>query len=307
MEKVNFAGHELRRWRVGHSTFLALPEKGARLMNWNLTLGDGSVRDVLYWPEDADFGNIAQVRGGNPILFPFNARSYDRGDIHFWRAADGVRRPMPMHGLARQGEFTVTHADATGFTALYQPDAAAREAYPYDYEFTVRYRFESLGLICELSLQNRGSEPLPWSAGHHFYFTLPWSEGMQRSDYSIRLPAAERCKQDFTTGSLKPGPELPEVVNLAAPELIDTIHLGLTRNTVVFGEHGHAGDVIVTLGADPVPPPDAAIVTWSGGAEVPFYCVEPWMGPPNAVEHKRGFHHVAPGQTQTFTVAVRVK
>src|SRR5690606_41389577 len=89
MEKVSFGGETLLRWRVGHSTFLALPEKGARLMNWNIALGDGSVRDVLYWPEDADLSKIASVRGGNPILFPFNARSYDRGDIHFWRAADG--------------------------------------------------------------------------------------------------------------------------------------------------------------------------------------------------------------------------
>ncbi len=25
--------------------------------------------------------------------------------------------------------------------------------------------------------------PIPWSAGHHFYFTLPWSEGARRGDY----------------------------------------------------------------------------------------------------------------------------
>jgi D-hexose-6-phosphate mutarotase len=74
MEKIPYQGQTLTRWRVGNSTFLALPERGARLMNWNITLGDGSVRDVLYWPEHADFGNFAKVRGGNPILFPFNAR-----------------------------------------------------------------------------------------------------------------------------------------------------------------------------------------------------------------------------------------
>jgi galactose mutarotase-like enzyme len=63
----------------------------------------------------------------------------------------------------------------------------------------------------------------------------------------------------------------------------------------------------VTLGAENVPPPDAAIVTWTESATAPFYCVEPWMGPPNSPEHKCGLHHVAPGQTETFTVAVRVK
>ncbi|MEO6753506.1 MAG: hypothetical protein ABIP85_17145, partial [Chthoniobacteraceae bacterium] len=32
MEKIPFQGQTLTRWRVGNSTFLALPEKGARLM-----------------------------------------------------------------------------------------------------------------------------------------------------------------------------------------------------------------------------------------------------------------------------------
>ena len=111
MEKVSYQGQTLTRWRVGNSTFLALPEKGARLMNWNITLGDGTVRDVLYWPENADFSDIAKVRGGNPILFPFNGRCFDQGEIFFWRAADGVRRPMPIHGIARQGVMSLGRGD----------------------------------------------------------------------------------------------------------------------------------------------------------------------------------------------------
>ena len=83
MENVSYQGQTLKRWRVGNSTFLAMPEKGARLMSWTITLGDGSVRDVLYWPENANLGEIAKVRGGNPILFPFSARSFDRGEIAF--------------------------------------------------------------------------------------------------------------------------------------------------------------------------------------------------------------------------------
>ena len=124
MEKVPYQGQTLTRWKVGNSTFLALPEKGARLMNWNLTLGDGSVRDVLYWPENADFSDIAKVRGGNPILFPFNGRCFDQGEIFFWRAADGVRRAIPLHGIARQGDFKVNHLDARGFSAVFVPAMA---------------------------------------------------------------------------------------------------------------------------------------------------------------------------------------
>ena len=306
MEKVPYLGANLTRWRVGQSTFLAWPEKGARLMNWNVTLGAGSVRDVLYWPELNSLDDFHRVRGGNPILFPFNARVFDQGDIHFWKAADGVRRVMPMHGLARQGDFRVTHCDPTGFTALYLPNDEARACYPYDYEFTVRYRFEPLGLVCEFTLFTRGTAPLPWSAGHHFYFTLPWSEGLRRSDYSIRIPATRRVRQD-AKGQLIPGPTLKEIENLDHPELIDAIHLGLKDNTVIFGERGHAGDVVMKIGTAKVPAPDATFVTWSESATAPYYCVEPWMGPPNAPEHKTGLHFVPPGLTQTFTVSIGIK
>lgn len=306
MEKVPYQGQTLTRWRVGHSTFLALPERGARLMNWNVTLGDGSVRDVLYWPENADFSDFAKVRGGNPILFPFNARVFDRGDIHFWRAADGVRRVMPMHGLARQGDFKVTRLDSRGFVAQFVPGEEARQCYPFEYEFTVTYRFDAVALSCEFALTNLGREPLPWSAGHHFYFTLPWSESTTRADYMIRIPATKRLRQD-TTGALVAGPLLQTDESLGNPALIDTLHTGLRSNEVVFGEKGRPGDVIMRLGTEKVPPPNATIVTWTFSDDAPYYCVEPWMGPPNAPEHKTGLAFVAPGDTQRFAVTVAIR
>jgi galactose mutarotase-like enzyme len=306
MERIPYLGHTIYRWQVGPSTFLAAPEKGARLMHWNVTLGDGSVRDLILWPELDKLDAFATVRGGNPILFPFNGRCFDQGEIFHWRAADGVRRPMPLHGIARQGQFDVTRLDARGFSARFVPGAEARECYPYDYEFTVTYRFEPLGLSCEFALANLGREPLPWSAGHHFYFTLPWSEGTTRADYMIRIPAGKRLRQD-KTGALVAGPQLNADESLANPALVDTIHTALRSNEVVFGEKDRPGDVVVRLGTEKVPPPQATLVTWTFADDSPYYCVEPWMGPPNAPEHKVGLHHVAPGDTQKFTVGVSVR
>jgi galactose mutarotase-like enzyme len=306
MEKISYQGRTLTRWRVGSSTFLALPEEGARLMNWNLTFGDGSVRDVLHWPEQTDFSNLAKVRGGNPILFPFNARTFDRGAIHHWRAADGVRRPMPMHGLARQGKFKLTRLDARGFAAQFLPDDEARAAYPFDYEFTVDYRFEPLGLTCQFTLENLGKQPLPWCAGHHFYFTMPWNEGAARSDYRIRIPASRWLRQD-AAGQLIAGPPLQSEESLGNPSLVDTFHTHLRGNEAIFGKPGVPGAVVVRLGTEKVPPPDATFVTWTQADDSPFYCVEPWMGPANAAEHQTGLHLVPPGKTQNFVVAVAVR
>ena len=307
MEKISYLGATLLRWQVGPSTFLALPEHGARLMNWNVTLGDGSVRDVIYWPELTTLDEVYKVRGGNPILFPFGGRCFDDGEIYFWRAADGVRRPMPLHGIARQGAFRLMHAGERGFTAQFVPGEEARACYPFDYEFTVSYRFEPLGLFCEFALKNLGAAPLPWSAGHHFYFTLPWSDGLKRSDYTIRIPATRTFRQDFKNGQLVPGPRLGAEENLAGKDLIDCVHSGLRSREVVFGDKAGAGRIILGHGVERVPPPDAALVTWTAADDSPFYCVEPWMGPPNAAGHKAGLHHVPVGGSQNFLVEIRVQ
>jgi galactose mutarotase-like enzyme len=306
MEKIPYFGQSLLRWRVGGSTFMALPEKGARLMNWNIEMGDGSVRDVIQWPEIASLAEFTKARGGNPILFPFCARSFDKGEIGFWRDAKGVRRPIPIHGVARQGEFRTTRVDATGFEAVFVPGEEAVVSYPFRYEFRVAYRFSAFGLTCNLSLENLGDEPLPWSAGHHFYFKLPWTEGSKRGDYIIRIPAASTLRQD-ASGNLIPGPKLALDEPMDNPALIDTFHAALRSPEVAFGEKGHPGDIVVRLGSEAAAPADAVFVTWTLADDSPYYCVEPWMGPANAPETKKGLHYVAPGAQETFTVSVAVR
>jgi len=305
MERIPYLGHTIFKWQVGASSFLALPEMGARLMNWNVTLGDGSMRDVIYWPEVKNLDTIGSVRGGNPILFPFCARSYDQGKIHHWRAADGIRRPMPMHGLARQGKFRIIRLDEGGFSAQYLPDAEAQAAYPYDYEFVVSYRFDPRGLFVELQLTNLGSQPMPWSAGHHFYFTLPWSAGRYRQDYLFETTATRQFQRD-ERGGLVPFTRASAREPLANPNLIDLIHTGLRREVFSVTEIPTGNHLRFRSGMANSPASDLAVVTWTADEKSPYYCIEPWMGPPNAAETKGGLHSVAPGQTQKFYVEVTI-
>ena len=306
MEKIPYFGQTLIRWQVGGSTFLALPEKGGRLMNWNIEMPDGSVRDVVHWPEISSLAEFHKARGGNPILFPFCGRSFDRGDVGFWRDAQGVRRPMPTHGIARQGDFGATRIDPGGFETVFVPGVEASECYPFQYEFRVDYRFSAFALTCKLTLENLGEQPLPWSAGHHFYFKLPWSEGSARGDYLIQIPSGERLRQD-AAGHIVPGPQLGPIEGMDSPDLVDTFHAALRGPEVVFGEEGQPGDVAIRLGTDPIPSPDATFVTWTQSGDSPFYCVEPWMGPANAQEHGRGLHLVPGGASESFTVSVAVR
>lgn len=305
METIDFQGVPLRRWTCGPSSYLARPELGARLMNWNLRMADGSVRDVIHWPEGTDWTNFAKIRGGNPILFPFSARTFHKGQIGQWKDAQGTVRPMPVHGFARGGQFETLALDETGFTAELKPDAAAQAAYPFNYRFTVRYVFEAVSFKVYLRLDNLGDEPILWSAGHHFYFTLHWHAGLRRSDYRFEIPA-KKCFTHAPDGTLRPVDKGWEQDNsFGDPANSDRIYTRLKGDTAVFGPNGGEEDVgIRILGDSDTYSTWNAFVVWTESPDSPFYCVEPWMGPPNSPEHGKGLHAVGGGESATFGVEV---
>lgn len=288
-------------FELGSSRFRIAPECGFRLMRWSLTTAAGC-RDILYWQE-GDTVPFHKIRGGNPLLFPFAGRSFDRGIEDHWRAPDGGRLPMPRHGFARDGRFEVVARDSHHIAAVLIPDEAARAAYPFDYTFTASYTFEELAFTVVLQLENHGDAPIPWSAGHHFYFTLPWHAAARRKDYRLNMEA-RKCAYHGPDGKLVMQKDRESCHDLSDTNLLDRIHWNLRHNRVSFGPKGGEEDVHLIIGDDPVPPKGTALVTWSESADAPYYCIEPWMGPPNAAAHGKGLHWVGPGESSGFTVQV---
>jgi galactose mutarotase-like enzyme len=291
-----------RTFTVGSSRFRIAPEAGFRLMTWTLRTASGT-RDILYWPENTGQTPFPKIRGGNPLLFPFAGRSFDRGVDGHWRAPDGNRLPMPRHGFARQGTFAVVSANDSHITGKLVPSTGALAAYPYDYTFEVTYRFEELGFTVEMALANHGDSPIPWSAGHHFYFQLPWHKAARRADYRLNMEA-RKCAYQGPDGKLIMERDRESCHDLANTDLLDRIHWELRHNRIAFGPKGGEEDIHIQIGDDPVPPKGTALVTWSESTEAPYYCIEPWMGPPNAAEHGKGLHWVGPGEREAFTVQV---
>jgi len=305
MEEIEYLGKTIRRWQVGASTFLVAPEIGARLMNWNISYPDGTFRDIISWPELDNADQIPKARGGNPILFPFSARTFDQGEIHFWKDPSGQRRPMPMHGFARAGAFETFRVNETGFAARLVPDSETKRAYPFEYDFEVVYRFAEKEMTVELRLRNNDTVPIPWSAGHHFYFNLPWLEGTDRRDYEIEIPARKACRH-AADGSLFEASPPKRADSIANPELIDRIHYDLSQSKVVCRCLADDSKIEIETGAERKPHSEYAVVTWTESDTAPFFCIEPWMGPPNSPETKVGLHTVNPGDREAFSVTVKV-
>ena len=305
METFEKDGKTFQRWRVGASTFTACMTLGARLMSWTIDFA-GTRRDVIHWPENANWADYRRIRGGNPVLFPFMGRNFADGKKFFWKDPDGNVRPMPQHGFAVDGEFEIVESSASAVKCKFIPSASAREGYPFDYEFFVTYRFRELSLECDFELVNLGEKRIPWCAGHHFYFAMPWHKNLARKDYVLAIDA-KKFWHHASDGKLVKADEPARPLSFGDLAICDLIYTKLKTNRVAFGPRGGEENIVVKVGENEIPSPWTTVVTWSETEDAPYYCVEPWMGAPNSPEHGNGLHWVEPGASEKFSVSVSLE
>ena len=224
----------------------------------------------------------------------------------YWPDADGTVRPMPMHGFARNNTFALIETDDNGFVAELTPSADDREAYPYEYRFRVHYTFKERSLQVIMTLENIDQQPILWSAGHHFYFALPWKPKTSREDYHFSIPARS-CYTHSPDGSLSPVKPFNSKDSFGNPENNDRIFTELEADCACVDLTDSDEKIHVRILQDTnTASLENAFVIWSESVDSPFYCVEPWMGPPNSAEHGKGLHTVAPGEQARFAVEVSI-
>ena len=106
-------------------------------------------------------------------------------------------------------------------------------------------RETSLELFLRITFEfeNRDVQPLPWCAGHHFYFTLPWHPGLGRRDYVVKIPSKKQWRH-AADGKLVPFAELKglEAIGFDHPQLSDCIFTNL-KSRLHIAEQSDDADV----------------------------------------------------------------
>ncbi len=97
-----------------------------------------------------------------PVLFPVIARNL-RDEI----TVDGIRYPMPKHGLAKDRIFEVENLAEDSLTLLFKSDAESKKSYPFDFEFRVTYSLSGKKLTQSYEVTNLGEKALYYSVGAH--------------------------------------------------------------------------------------------------------------------------------------------
>lgn len=304
MDKISYQNQDIRRWDVGPSTFLASPEQGALLLNWHLNMGDGSVRDVIHWPESLNGKGLREIHGGIPILFPFAGKCFHKGEPNKWSPVMNSTKSMPMHGFAKDADFLVRSIDQSGFEVEMVQNEKNRDSYPFEYTFTVIYHFLELSLQISLVLENEGRTPIPWSAGLHPYFQVPWRKDLTQADHQISVPAKKVFQYQDDGNMIKKTPSNDYSYQLDTTDLVNNIfyetiepkaEISLLNGeeTLRISEVGGA-----TAGSR------LTFVSWTK-PNAPYFCLEPWMSPPNSPGNET-IRMVGPSARDEFTIEIEL-
>jgi galactose mutarotase-like enzyme len=300
MSKVSFQGQTVHELRDGNSQVLMAPQFGARLLKW--TVGK---REIIFWPENADWSSrdsIAHTRGGNPILFPFLGRHYVNGELGKWRDESGGVRDLPMHGFARVLPFQEIESDARHLRMRLETSEQTRTMYPFEFRFDVVYRLTGSTLEAIFETSNLGSTPLPYYAGHHFYFAIAHAA---RADWQIELPCKTWGRQN-ADGSPRLFPAQNNATTLADSDLIDRFHLDFYQPGVTL-QNATKNEKIILDWPQEYSRLWHDVTTWTGAPDADYYCVEPWLGLPDAIHHGHGLRHVAPNATEASRCRIRAE
>ena len=191
-----------------------------------------------------------------------------------------------------------------------------KERYPFDFEFTVAYRFENRMLSVGFTVKNTGSAEMPFAVGGHPAFNCPLEKDERFEDYDVIFAKKETasCPQqnpetrllDFSdrVPVLQDQDVLPMDHKLFANDVLVFDRLHSDAVTLKSRKTGHG----VRLGFAHFP----FLGIWSAEGGAPFVALEPWTGCSTAPDEgddllqKRNMMHLNPGDSRSigFTVTI---
>ena len=229
---------------------------GAEAVAWSI-----SDRAVL-WP-----GDDRWWPGSAPVLFPVCGASRN-GRVRHGETDVG----MPLHGFAKDADFSVTAQTDDAVTLSLSDDAGTRALFPYPFRLTIRYALSEQTLTQTLTVANTGDAPMPYALGVHPGFTL--ADGLGE----IAFEKAEAAEVPVIIDRLFSDQRQPSGIDgtrlSRSPALFERVGSlcllnAASRSLTMTGPDGHG----LTATFDGFP----HIVLWAPPG-APFVAIEGWTG-----------------------------
>lgn len=250
--------------------------------------------DSEIWPRQA------------PVLFPIVGKLKDNC---YKFGENGYT--LPQHGFARDSEFNLLSQGPQELCFELSSDETSKAAFPFDFNFKLRYFLKNNNLLCSYAVKNTGNGPMYFSLGAHPGFNISLSK--LRGEH---FPYLEFERNELLLSALSFGLLSGEKHRLSLSENRLPITSHLFNNDALVMEGGQIERLSLYLDAEGRKielscPGWPYFGIWSKpdprDATIKFLCLEPWFGVADTMNHdgllknKIGILNLDPGKT--FNVA----
>ncbi|MGB6976526.1 MAG: aldose epimerase [Gammaproteobacteria bacterium] len=272
-----------------------VPEKGG--VGSSLIMPDQhGERELLFLHDFFWQRELPDLPGGWPFLFPICARIERNGKEGNY-LYDGHVYNLPIHGVSWWNTWQVLdneHADQITL-ALFDNETTLAH-YPFAFEVRLTYRVSPGKLTCEQTYINCGDKPMPYYAGFHPYFLTP-AFGAGKEKVLLNLEPSKRFVYNNRLTDLIGERELPVLPTpITNPDINEQLmQLGHNKTTQLIYPDGF----VIRMTAEGQEDPNLfSYLQCYTISNKPFFCVEPWMAFPNALNTVSGVRWLAAGASE---------
>ncbi len=262
-----------------HARLEVVPERGGLITRWQW-----HEHELLYLDRERFAQPELSVRGGIPLLFPI-CGNLPENRFHY----GGQSYILKQHGFARDLPWHVLDQQSNSLCLGLRDSEATRQGYPFAFQLTLTYRLRPDALAISFEVANPADTPLPFSFGLHPYFAVT-DKSQLRFDLPIHAMVDQKTQQPLTFAG---------TFDWSAPEL----------DLACRPLHGQRAQVCdqqrqycLTLRYDSA---FTTLVFWTL-QDKPYYCLEPWTAPRNALNTGVDLLQVPPQSHITLAVEITV-
>jgi galactose mutarotase-like enzyme len=307
--------------------FSVAPFAGAEIASIQ-TRSNGEWLEILERAED--FTPCDRWRGRAPWLWPVVGRSYSakkledalrtgRLPTEFDWDCEGKIYPMPMHGFAMRRAWIVTTSRTSDEGARVEctlaDDEDTRKQYPFGFLANLSFRLSDgiVRAIYRVEAAKSNSAPMPFCAGNHITLRAPLTAAGRFED--VRVFAPVRHVYAVTSlGLVNESAELSfrEGILLADSRLHNLVvgHFAPEQASVRVSDPGglqiEIGQRELVEAGSAKAPSDGFYFVFYASPKHGFFCPEPWLGLPNALNTLRPIVALRPGDHFEWEVTVRI-
>jgi galactose mutarotase-like enzyme len=260
------------------SRVLLCPERGGIALQCRL-----NGYELFYLDEATFLDPEANIRGGNPVLFPISGQ-LENGEYEW----EGRKYRMRNHGVARTEAWDIAGiSDEQGASVALRLRSSERtlEQFPFRFELLFTYTLKNGELSISQQYRNLSESPMPMHPGFHPYFAAETKNIAYRTDASRYL--------DYNDGE-----EKPYEGSLDLEDMKESAALLDPSSPEISFQPGGSLEVRMRYSSS-----FRYVVLWSV-KDKPFVCVEPWMALNGELNRRDELVLVQPGEAVEAVLSI---